>query len=492
MVWYNTLMINSYFNKCTIPSGILHLAETMLDYKLLTKKLLEAIKNNQLIVNVCDTDADGLFSGYVYRQFAIRNKITPKTVFAERSWGYGITQEVVNQIPNNSVVITSDVGITTGKVFTEQLRAKGCTLLITDHHLEGDFLPDAYAIVNPNRHHDMSVIKQISGTVVLSIVLIQVEFELTGKLNIDDYLIPMAITTISDVMPLNIMFNRLIVKAGLKLFSSSELPFVQTMLSNIKKLRTAEEIAFQLVPRLNVAYRLSKGRDAFKFLDLGRVEDFLHLDTLNAQRKELVASAVEQLPDEVTDPIIFYIALDAPKGILGLIASKLVDKFNRPAICLTRVGDKLVGSGRSSGNINLFNSLTPHKHKYLNFGGHHQALGIGFLVSDLEEIKQLVSTTIEYNPTHTSPNVQQIELSDITTSLVKTIAEGEPYGQGYPRPLFETTIIPTAVKYYGKVTQIWVDRIVFLDFTCSRINSKSLTVVYAIEDIKTCLIRSFK
>ena len=492
IVRYNRAMIKSYFNKCTIPTALLHLADNLLDYKLLTNTLLQAIRTKQQIVNVCDTDTDGLFSGYIYRQFAIRNGIAPKTVFAERSWGYGISPQVVERIPDNSVVLTSDVGIATAKVYVDQLKAKGCSLLITDHHLEGDYLPEATAIVNPNRHRDPSVLKEISGTVVLASVLIHVEYALTGKLNIEDYLIPMAITTISDVMPLNVLFNRVVVKEGLKAFSTSDLPFVETLKLNIKKLKTSEDVAFQLVPRINAAYRLSMGRDAFKFLDLGSEEQYLFLDQLNTQRKELVASAVASLPSDFDDAVIFYVAEDAPKGILGLIASKLVETFNRPAVCLAKVGDNLFGSGRSSPDVNLYESLLPHKDKYISFGGHHQALGIGFKAIDLPEIKRLVQDTIVLIPHSTVVPPKAIQLSQITSKFVSDLEAGEPYGQGCPRPVFETLVTPTAVKYYSKVTQIWVGPIVFLDFTCSQITSESLSLEYTVEDVKTCLVKRIR
>ena len=424
------------------------------------KRVVTAIQNHEKIVIVGDYDVDGvsssaimyLFLKDIYDNFEI--KIPNRFIH-----GYGLTPKLLEEIEAD-LIITVDNGITSFEA-AEICKQRNIDLIITDHHTpkvryeikekrkkEKDenfrfILPDALAIVNPKTSSDFPF-KEICGAEVAWYLCASIKYEMKLKKDLREYLDILAIAIIADVMPLSHM-NRVLVNMGLKRLNRFNKPFSKVIKNFFNSKIKSVDIAFSIAPRLNAAGRIDNASIAFKFL-ISEDENeaynlYLKLDKLNNLRKEEEKYILENIKIQEDDFIV--VKGDYHEGVIGIIASRLVHKYKKPAIVFSKNKDKLKGSGRSLGNIDIFELVSECEDILEGFGGHKLACGLSIKEEKFDFLKQKLNQKIKrYKQEDFFIEdfvLGELPFSEIDMELLDILNRYEPYGEGNPKPKFITT-----------------------------------------------------
>jgi len=409
------------------------------------QRIVKAIKNNEKIVIVGDYDVDGvsscaifyLFLKEIYDNFEIKIPNRFKD-------GYGLTPKLLDDIEAD-LIITVDNGITSFEA-AKICKERGIDLIITDHHtpkIEKKFiLPEAFAIINPKTSPEFPF-KEICGAEVVWYLCAAIKHKM--KLNIDlrEFLDILAISIIADIMPLQHM-NRVLVNMGLKRLNNPKRAFSKVLKNYIKNIK-ATDIAFNIAPKLNAAGRVEDAFKAFKFLISDDYEEalrlYIELDRLNNLRKEIEKDILDDI-GEVDDDFI-VVKGNYHEGVIGIIASRLVHKYKKPAIVFSESKEGLKGSGRSLGNIDIFALISECEDELEKFGGHKMACGVSIKKENFEKLKYKLNEKIKrYSKEDFFIEdfvLGEIEFSEIDEELLEIIESFEPYGEGNPKPKFITT-----------------------------------------------------
>lgn len=427
------------------------------DFKNMEKAVniyMNAIQSNMKIKVVHDSDADGLgtylLSWYFYSTFYYSNL---ELLIVDRKKGYGLIPE---HIEDNCLIITADNGITAIEACKKAKSLNNCKIIITDHHqVDSHFgLPDADAIINPWIPNCEFKYKEINGTFVYWFFLKAIQEKFNINLDMKTFLPELTLTTISDVMPL-IHINRFIVKEGLKQFKHSDRRWVKTFIETHKiQEPLAEDLAFKIIPSLNVTSRLTKADESAIFLIqpeyMSSHQWFGYLNNLNNQRKKLQENLLKLIENRYSSwleyPFIIIPGTEEEgfhKGLLGPIAGRLVEKYKKPALVLvkTKGSDYFSGSGRSVGDVDIL-SIVKNNNFVLQdkTGGHKVACGVAvqhqnfnyfwhYCINEVIKIPRDYFKEYEYV-------LGKINLREIDLELYENIKSFEPFGEGYKRPTF--------------------------------------------------------
>ena len=412
------------------------------------KRINKAIQNNERIVIVGDYDVDGVSSSAIMHLFLseICDNFEIKIPNRFRH-GYGLTPLLLEEIEAD-LIITVDNGISSFEA-ANICKERGIDLIITDHHTpkikdnSSFILPDAYAIVNPKTSPDFPF-KEICGAEVAWYLCASIKHEMKLKKDLREFLDILAIAIIADVMPLQHM-NRVLVNMGLKRLNKALKPFSKA----IKKFFNAEikavDVAFSIAPRLNAAGRIDDATKAFNFL-ISEDENeaynlYLELDRLNNLRKEVEKEILEDI--EINEGDFIVVKGNYHEGVIGIIASRLVHKYNKPAIVFSENGDYLKGSGRSLGNIDIFELVSECEEVIEGFGGHKLACGLSIQKEKFDLLKEMLNEKIkrfdEKDFFIEDFVLGELPFSEIDLELLEILNKYEPYGEGNPKPKFITT-----------------------------------------------------
>lgn len=354
-----------------------------------------------------DYDADGLMSGYV--MYSALNEISKCNIvlkYPNRCEGYGLSMDFCKHLverhssDNKVLVMTVDNGITKVEE-VKFLKENNIEVLITDHHSSKDEVPDCL-IVNPHNNtiKQEDTFKHLCGCGV-AFKVAQIVQEEHGINNMYNYLPYFAIATITDVMPLN-EENLSVIQYGLDIMNSSKCPKGISMLKRIEEidLITTATIGWVIGPMLNACGRMGDTELGAKMLFVDNetiVDDIQEIISINDRRKRLTKSAVEKLSKITNDDnkVLIYES-KAPAGILGIIAGKAVEIFNKPAMVVTNTNGVLHGSIRSINNLDLLPAMRilEEEEIILNFGGHAGALAIYFEESKKEMLQNRLNELI--------------------------------------------------------------------------------------------------
>lgn len=383
--------------------------------------------------------------------------------------GYGLTPEVVDmalahpRLGRPALLITVDNGIAS-LAGVEHARAHGLPVIITDHHLPGDTLPDALAIVNPNQPGCPFPDKNLAGVGVMLYVLIALrsarrdagKFEGTPP-SLAPLLDLAALGTVADVVPLS-HNNRVLVNAGLaRIRAGRARPGIAALLQVARRqgrTLSAADLGFAIGPRINAVGRLadmSIGVECLLAADLQRATELAqHLDQINSQRRDLEQSMREEALHQLGDPAPearTLVIFDAEwhHGVIGLVASKVKDRHHRPTIAFAPDQEGLLrGSGRSIRGVHLRDVLDlvdkRHPGMILKFGGHAMAAGLTLPADRLEDFRSALEEAVitlsepgAFDPDVTTDGPLPPEALHINTlKLIDT----QVWGQGFPPPLF--------------------------------------------------------
>ncbi|MBU1164737.1 single-stranded-DNA-specific exonuclease RecJ [Patescibacteria group bacterium] len=432
------------------------------DMEKAVKRIFEAIEKKQKIVIYGDYDADGVTATVVlYKTLdELGAKIDVYIPYRETE-GYGLNIEAAKEIikADNKLVITVDCGISNVEE-VKILQDGGVDVVITDHHHEPPETPKAHAVINHQIETEKYPFKSLSGVgvafkLVQAIVISQKKYLKNEKLNegFEKWLLDLvSIGTVTDVVPL-LGENRTLVKYGLVVLKKTQNIGLKKLVEVSKvQINDADTytIGFQIGPRINAAGRMDHASTAYELLTTKSSKEAekiaLELNQKNQERQKMTLKILEEAKNIIgavgEQKIIIAVGKGWPTGLVGLVAGRLSDQYNRPVLIIADHTDEFVGSGRSIEQFNIIEALDQCK-KYLErYGGHKQACGFTIankknLDEFIKEITKLATKQLTKKDLQPVLSIDmEVDLEDISWDLYNELAKFEPFGEGNPKPIF--------------------------------------------------------
>ncbi|MGB3921664.1 MAG: single-stranded-DNA-specific exonuclease RecJ [Minisyncoccia bacterium] len=435
-------------------------------------RLIEAVRQGEHVTVFSDYDADGIPGAVVLSDFFRRLNYENISFYIphRHEEGFGLSLEVIEEClrRGTKLLITIDCGVVD---FDEVAFAQknGIDVIITDHHRPKAGLPEAFAIINPNREDSAYEFKELCGSaVVFKLVQAVMNADTLGvKPGMEKWSLDMvAIATLSDMVPL-LGENRIVSRFGLEVLRKSPRPGLAALFKRARldqRNLTEDDVVFMITPRINAASRMGVSEDALKLL---RTNDLLeaerlsaHLETINNQRKGVVAALVKEAKAHLAqrDDIPEVIVIGNPEwrpSLLGLVANSLVEEYARPAFVWGRDGNgTLKGSCRSCNGFDLTLLMSATKDSFIEAGGHPGAGGFSVTLESLATLEEKLSEalgSLGEAKFEAEEKILDIGISDIGEKLWETVSLFAPFGVGNRKPVFK---IPRAeikaVKKFGK------------------------------------------
>jgi len=429
------------------------------------KRIYQAIEDHETILIFGDYDADGITATAILSEFLTYAGATAISYIPHRKKeGYSLQVHHIKEyaIPNAiGLIITADCGSNSHDAIRTAKQA-GIDVIVIDHHNLSEDLPDAEAVVNPKRSDCHSCFHDLSGVGMAFCVLICLRKYMrdTGlwntlmEPNLKNACDLVALGTMADIVPLT-NENRIFVKAGLDMIRYGVRPGLQALIeaSNINKASVSEEdIAFKLAPRLNAAGRMDHAYIGVELLletDLNRARNIArNLNKMNTKRQQIeqtilddIAIYVKKHPQVLDHKSLVMANKKWDEGVLGIVASKLVEKYFRPVVLFAINGDTGKGSARSIPGFNLYDGLCSCAFLLKDFGGHKMAAGLKIDATKIEQFKEIFNAIVHQNTTEQDfipwmPIDRAIDFDDISTELIDEIERLKPFGSGNAEPIF--------------------------------------------------------
>lgn len=420
-------------------------------------RLSSAIRNREKVVIYGDYDVDGTTAVSILYTFLKSFGLDVEYYIPHRfKEGYGINPDGIEfSIQKGANLIVSvDCGITAIDE-AKYAKEKGIDLIICDHHTVGDIIPDAVAVLDPKRPDCNYPFDGLSGAGV-GFKLVQGTIKKLGLPATipDQFLDLVAISIASDIVPI-VDENRVLMRRGLELINESPRVGIKALLNLIGAKPgsiTTSSIVFSIGPRINAAGRMGDATTAVELMiadDPVTASRFAsELESVNKMRKtadmETMNQATEMLENEYNIEEMSAMVLHNPDwhlGVIGIVASRLVDAHYRPAIMLSTVEDKIKGSARSIKGFNIYDALKECEDLLDQFGGHEFAAGLTMSRENLDEFRQRMNE-IAYNTLLNNdfkPELEisaELDLSQVDLKFWKLLTQFEPFGPGNMRPVF--------------------------------------------------------
>lgn len=410
-----------------------------------------AISENKKLAVYGDYDCDGVTAtALLYSYLKSRGADCIYYIPDRFTEGYGMNCKAVEYLHSQGIemIITVDNGIACIEEIT-LANSLGMTVVVTDHHLPGDILPDAAAIVDPHRTDCPSEYKSICGAEVAFKLICVMEGKEPEEL-LPYFADILSVAVIADVMPITFE-NRSIVKYGVHKLKTAALTGLSALL-NVSGVSlqnvTAEKIAFSICPRINAAGRMG---DAAKAVELLCETDMLkalsiatEIDALNAERQQtekgILSSAIEIIEQNNLshDRVIVVDGENWHHGVIGIVASRICERYGAPCIVLSSDGEVAHGSGRSFDGFSLFGAVDSCKDLLLKFGGHDLACGLSISPQKIDEFRKRINE-YAYTLPFVPPVLQldcKLNPSALTVDLTESLKQLEPYGFQNQMPIF--------------------------------------------------------
>ena len=441
------------------------------DMDLAVERIEKAIMRKEKITIFGDYDADGVTSTSILYMFLRDNGAVVDFYIPNRfSDGYGMNNDAIDQIAKSGtkLIVTVDNGIASYNE-VEYAKSLGVDVIVTDHHECPDILPDCCAVINPKRKDSTYPFSELAG--------VGVTFKLISALNkegiekvIKKYILITAIGTIADVVPLNDE-NRAIVIMGLKMVPCNSNPGVQALLDivNIEGEAKVSDFAFGIVPRINASGRL---KDASVCVDMFSSADYQkcfeiakYIDNLNTERQNIEKNITDTVFEMIEvqklykDNVIVVYGEGWNSGVIGIVASKVSEKYYKPSIVITDDTDNIAkGSGRSVSDFDLYESLSHCSDLLTKFGGHFLAAGLSLEKSNIEEFRKEINNYADKllngkNFVHKINIDYVLKETFLDVDTINSLRVLEPYGVGNPKPVFallEAKVIRKQLLSEGK------------------------------------------
>lgn len=434
----------------------LHDPFLMRDMQKAVHRITTAIAQNEKIMVYGDYDVDGTTSVALMTSFLQSKSQAIHPYIPDRyTEGYGISLQGIDVAASQevSLIIALDCGIKAKKQIA-YAQEKGIDFIICDHHLPGDEMPAAHAILNPKRSDCNYPFDELCGCGI-GFKLIQAlatTWETPTKA-LFPYLDLVATAIAADIVPME-GENRVLAALGLKQIQTAPRLGIQSLLGDLKKPATVSDLVFKVAPRINASGRMKHALLAVELLcasDDAEVQQLSkEIETYNAQRRatdeQITKEALNQIEVKQNENAFTTVVHheDWHKGVVGIVASRLIETHYRPTIVLTKSGQNYVGSARSVKGFDVYKAIDACKMHLEQFGGHKYAAGLTLSETDLEAFKaafeQQVAKTIL--PEQQQPSLTYdlpLEKEEITPKLYRIIAQMAPFGPKNMRPVFCTT-----------------------------------------------------
>jgi len=426
------------------------------------ERLVAAIERKEKVLVYGDYDVDGTTAIVILKtaielcggtaDFHVPHRIRE---------GYGMKDEVIERAASEGVrlIISVDTGI---RAFSaaDVVERLGIDLIVTDHHLPGqEGVPRAYAVLNPNQPGCEYPCKALCGAGVAFKLAQALMERLLRERNlpalIESFMKMVAIATVADAVPL-VDENRVFAKLGLDALRKAVNPGLRALLevAQIPATRppTSTEVAFRIAPRLNAAGRMDVARDVvelFSVKDVARAREIARrLDQLNADRQEeerkILASIEARIAEDPALREAYCVVIDGNewhRGVIGITATRVVEKLGRPALVISHEDGEAHGSGRSIRGFHLLDALESCHDLFHRYGGHAHA--VGFALAS-EQVPKLRSQLDQYARARLVPEDfeavldvdAELGLENVSPGLLRALSWLEPFGQGNPEPVF--------------------------------------------------------
>ncbi|MBL7053785.1 single-stranded-DNA-specific exonuclease RecJ [Patescibacteria group bacterium] len=474
LLYNRGLKTNKEINDFLVPDYYRDLHDPFIfkQMKKVVGRIFLSIKKDEKIVIVSDSDTDGITSGVVL--YAILKKIGVKNLdiyISGKEDGHGITNSIVDDIllAKADLIITTDCGISDVEE-VKKLNKHKIDVIITDHHREPKKLPDALAIINPQLSSENYPNKVLAGVgvcfKVAQALIKDSRCDFKNKEGFEKWLLDLvAIGTISDCMPL-IGENRAIVKYGLIVLNKTSNFGIKALINRllIKDELKSRDISFRIAPKINACGRMNSAKIA---MDLLLTDNFAMASSISNEIEKIVyqrQKKVGEILKEISikhkavdfEEIVIILGNDWPFALLGIISNRLIDKYRKPVIILSKANDKIKGSARTSGDFDLFNFFSKLKKYFSDFGGHYSAVGFNLKNPDLfpdfkkQAIKLFKKQFKDKKIKHKTIDAK-IQIEDIDWELYDGILSLEPFGKANKEPVFLITKVQIeTIRVVGK------------------------------------------
>ena len=446
----------------------LHRPELLPDLLKAAERIVRAVEQREKVAVYCDYDVDGLTGAAVLYQCLELAGLKATLYVPHRiEEGYGLNCAAIEQLASagHTLIITVDCGVTSVRE-AALARERGVDLIITDHHETEAELPEACALVNPKLPGSTYPFRDLAGVGVAFKLAWAVGLALAQDRScrpefqklLTDATGLAALGTIADVVPL-VGENRALASMGLKALSSRLYhPGLQAIVESARlgdNEVKARDVAFIIGPRLNAAGRMGHAREALRLLTDATAEEAARiahdLETENRERQKVERQTFDQAVEMVASRggvrSRYTLVLASPDwhaGVIGIVASRLVEKYHRPTMLIALEDGKGQGSGRSIPGFNLFEALQPCAELLTNFGGHAMAAGLRMDADQTDELAAAIEAHARrvLSPADLVPSLAvdaETALVTLTAPVVKELARLAPFGHGNPRPVFAIT-----------------------------------------------------
>ena len=440
----------------------LHAPERMTGLRAAVDRIDAALERKEPILIYGDYDVDGTMAVIILKtaielcggsaEFHVPHRIRE---------GYDMRDDVIERAASAGIrlIISVDMGI---RAFgpAETARRLGVDLIVTDHHLPGpDGVPKALAVVNPNQQGCAYPYKQLCGAgvafkVAQGLMQRRLDPNLQNKL-LMSFMKVVAIATIADAVPLT-GENRVFASLGLDALRRAVNPGLKALLEvsqiSTKRPPTSGEVGFRIAPRINAAGRMDVARDVielFSVKDPARARELAaKLDHLNSDRQEEERKILRAVEERFTgDPTLsdsYCIVIDGEgwhRGVIGITATRIVERYNRPTVVISRDGAQAFGSGRSIRAFHLLEAIESCAPLFSRYGGHSHACGFAMPSANVADLRVKLDLFARARLTATDfdPILDldaELDLADVTPELFQALQLLEPYGMGNPEPIF--------------------------------------------------------
>ena len=432
----------------------LHDPYLMKDMDKAVARIEKAIENNENIMVFGDYDVDGTTAVSLVSSYLKTYYPNVTTYIPDRyDEGYGISYKGIDYADDNeiSLIIALDCGIKSVD-HVEYANQRNIDFIICDHHRPGLILPNSIAVLDPKREDCYYPFDELCGCGV-GFKLIQALAQNRNQTIHDllPYLDLVATAIAADIVPMN-GENRILAKFGLEVINSNPRPGIKALIQNLKKkVLTITDVVFIIAPRINAAGRIKHGNYAVELLtefDLPQAEEFAsQIEIFNADRKDLdkkiTQEALQQIEDseEINTYTTVVYKEDWHKGVIGIVASRLIETHYKPTIVFTKSGDKLAASARSVKDFDIYDALEASSEYLEQYGGHMYAAGMTLKEENYTSFKNKFEKVVKesIHPDLRKPEITidaEIDLNSINDKFFRILKQFEPFGPKNMTPIF--------------------------------------------------------
>ena len=432
------------------------------DMEKAVSRIVFAINQQEIIGIIADYDVDGSTSCSILYKFLqnFSNKVVVKIPNRLKE-GYGPNIRIMDQMlsENVKVIFSLDCGTSAFNII-DNIKYKNIDVIVIDHHLSEKAMPKVHSIINPNRYDEDSEFNQMAAVGVTFLFLMALRKKLREN-NIFDkkicepnlllYLDLVALGTVCDVVNLS-RYNRVFVKMGLNLIKERKNLSITKMIdnANLNSYPTSSDLGFIIGPQLNAASRIDDSSLPSKLLTSANIEEIESISKklilLNEKRKlienNIFDQALIQAEKQKKQKFILVYGRDWHKGVLGIVASRIISRFYKPTIVISFDGDNGVGSARSISSIDLGNIIVNAKNNkiLLSGGGHKMAAGLKINYKFLDKFLLFLNDNLSNLSNHLFEKIQKFDsilsVNEINNELLEIIEYLEPFGSGNSEPKF--------------------------------------------------------